>query len=226
MPVFRQELKFTLAPQEAELLSFRLSRALPRDPNAGANGLYTVRSAYFDDLYNTVLFEKIMGVNDRVKYRLRLYNGDENLIRLEKKSRREGCSYKESMALSREDTASLLSGTALRESELPDPLLQGFLLFFKRGASVKAVIEYDREAYVYPAGNVRVTLDRHLRVSHTPSDFLSPAPTTFPVSERALTVLEIKYDRFLPDFIQDLLQGGSYNMRESVSKYALGRRFA
>ena len=55
------------------------------DKNAIDGKGYRVRSLYFDNYNDKVLREKIDGVNEREKFRLRLYNDDTSFIKLEKK---------------------------------------------------------------------------------------------------------------------------------------------
>jgi hypothetical protein len=82
------------------------------------------------------------------------------------------------------------------------------------------IVDYRREAYVYPAGNVRVTFDSDIRSSDVVSEFLNPNLVTIP-SANAI-VLEVKYDGFLPDIIRDILQIG-WRMPTEFSKYVVAR---
>ena len=70
---FRHEIKLLLSPAEAAVLRTKLAALLPLDPNSGEKGEYFIRSLYFDDLSKTSYFEKLAGVSDRKKYRLRVY---------------------------------------------------------------------------------------------------------------------------------------------------------
>ena len=69
----------------------------------------------------------------------------------------------------------------------------------------KTVVCYDREAFFYPPGNVRITLDRNVRSGLGSLDFLNPQARYVPVME-GLTVLEVKYDAFLPELIRMAVQ--------------------
>jgi hypothetical protein len=82
------------------------------------------------------------------------------------------------------------------------------------------IVEYHREAYVYRAGNVRITFDSNIRTSNSIAGFLNPELTTIPAA--GSIILEIKYDGFLPDIIRDLLQIGCRNQTE-FSKYVVAR---
>ena len=68
------------------ILRQRLSAVMQRDKNA-VDGKYYIRSLYFDNAADKALREKLDGVNNREKFRIRYYNHDTSLIHLEKKSR-------------------------------------------------------------------------------------------------------------------------------------------
>jgi hypothetical protein len=48
-------------------------------------GFYKIRSVYFDDYWNTAYLDKIRGVQNRRKYRIRFYNDDDSRINLNAK---------------------------------------------------------------------------------------------------------------------------------------------
>jgi hypothetical protein len=91
---FRNEWKHHITPADMMVLKQRLSVIMKSDSHT-TDGLYHIRSLYFDDLYDTALYKKIDGVNLRDKYRLRYYNGDTSYMVLERKSKINGlCSKK------------------------------------------------------------------------------------------------------------------------------------
>jgi len=84
----------------------------------------------------------------------------------------------------------------------------------------KNIVDYQREAFIYPMGNVRVTLDYDIRTSNNVFDFLKPQPVPVPIS--GVYILEVKYDSFLPEIIRGMV---SLSSRRSTafSKYAVTR---
>jgi hypothetical protein len=87
----------------------------------------------------------------------------------------------------------------------------------------RTVVTYDREAFLFEPGNVRITLDRNLRTGLSSLDFLNPDLYHAPVSD-GITVLEVKYDEFLPEIVKMAVQVP--NTRASAySKYAVCRRY-
>ena len=59
---------------------------MKRDLHTGEDGLYTVRSIYFDNADDKALREKIYGVQKREKFRIRYYNDDLSLSPWRRKS--------------------------------------------------------------------------------------------------------------------------------------------
>ena len=98
---FRHELKFTINAGDVLTLCSRLSACMARDCHNG--GTYAIRSLYFDNLYDKALNEKLDGVDGREKFRIRCYNGEDALIRMEKKMKQNGLCRKLQAELSRAD---------------------------------------------------------------------------------------------------------------------------
>jgi hypothetical protein len=86
----------------------------------------------------------------------------------------------------------------------------------------KAIVDYTREAYVYPVGNVRITFDKNIRTGiHSKNLFDMNLPTVNAIDNRYI-VLEVKYDEFLPEIIQHIIQTGD-RQATAISKYAAAR---
>lgn len=218
----RHEYKHSLNHMDYIVLRGRLSAVLPRDSNAGPDGSYKIRSLYFDTPNDRALREKIDGVNRREKFRIRRYNDDDTFIRLEKKSKVNGLCYKQSAPVSAREVALLLEGELHWMAVDERPLVTE--LYGRMNGSrlqPKVIVEYARDAFVFPAGNVRVTLDRDIRTGLHAVDFLNNRLPAIAAGDQA-ALLEVKYDAFLPGFIADLLQIGD-RRAAACSKYALAR---
>ena len=220
----RHELKHRINLREDLVLSQRLKKLFPHDKNAGPGGTYRVTSLYFDTPYDSALREKIDGVNRREKFRLRYYGEDTGFLRLEKKIKVNGLCGKQSARLTREEGELLLKGDFQFLLQKDSPLLlelyskmQGRLL------RPKTIVCYDREAFLYEPGNVRVTIDRNLRSGLSSTDFFDLTKIPVPVSD-GTAVLEVKYDEFLPEIVRLAVQ--TPDRRSSAySKYAVCRRY-
>ena len=207
----RHEYKHYINYADLLELRTRLSRVMKMDEHATAKGGYAVRS------------EKINGVDDREKFRMRLYNADSSLIMLEKKSKLKGLCYKTSARVSRDICVEVLNGdySSLVQSE--EPILVEFYAKLKyQQLRPRTIVEYWREAYKLKPGNVRVTLDHHMRTSNQPEHFLSSSYPGFPLVNAY--ILEVKYDQFLPEVVRALTALSS-RPTVSFSKYAVSRIF-
>lgn len=217
---YRHEVKHEISPADMLVLKSRLSAVAKKDPH-GDNGSYFVRSLYFDNLEDKVLRQKLDGVSVREKFRIRFYNNDTSFVRLEKKSKCNGLCLKESCPLSEQEAFFIANGETYCIETDDRPLLFELLCKMKtEGLYPKAVVDYEREAFVFPAGNVRVTIDRALRRGLDPKSFLSPDCITVPTGDSI--ILEVKWDEFLPDIIRDAVQLTSCRSG-AFSKYAVSR---
>ena len=222
-PSLRHEWKHQINPQEDLVLSQRLGKLFPRDGNAGPDGAYRVTSLYFDTPYDSALREKLDGVNRREKFRLRYYGSDLSFLRLEKKYKVNGLCGKRSARLTREQAEWLLRGDARFLLDTGDALL--LELYSKiqgQGLRPKTIVRYDREAFLYAPGNVRITLDRDIRTGLGSVDFLNPGVFCVRAAGPG-TVLEVKYDAFLPEIVRMAVQVPG-RQAAACSKYALCRQ--
>ncbi len=215
---FRHEYKHSITPADMVTLRMRLS-AVMRHDSFTVGGKYFIRSLYFDNIFDKALLEKLNGVNQREKFRIRYYNGDTSFIRLEKKSKFGGLSSKQNAPLTYEQADLLARGIPVRDSK--NELINE--LAFKMDTQLlkpKTIVDYTREAFVYPAGNVRVTLDCSIRTGMDPTELLDPNCVTVTSGEDI--ILEVKWDEFLPSAIEQAVQLGS-RQTSSFSKYAACR---
>lgn len=219
----RHEWKHRLAPEDLPGLRQRLKLVARPDPYA-QDGRYHIRSLYFDTPSDKALRDKLDGVNNREKFRIRCYNLDPGLIHLEKKSKRNGLGSKEKVRLQPWQVLALTEGDRSWLLEEEEPLLQE--LYWKmtvQGLAPKTLVDYIREPFVYGPGNVRVTLDYDLRTGLRCVDFLDPDCVTIPVRD-APVILEVKWDAFLPDLIRDTVQIPG-RRAAAFSKYAVCRMY-
>lgn len=217
----RHEWKHEITAADCPVLTARLSAVARRDSH-GRNGRYAIRSLYFDDLRDTALREKIDGVARREKFRIRYYDGDASYICLEKKSKWNGLCGKRSVLLSAQEVLELLDGNLDWMPHSGRPLIQELCCKMKNsGLRPRTIVDYTRDAYVFPAGNVRVTLDSNIRTGLNSTDFLNPASVTVPAGD-APVILEVKWDEFLPDIIRDAVQLPGRHAA-AFSKYAACR---
>jgi len=217
----RHEWKHEVNAADRRILTARLSAVARRDSH-GQNGRYQIRSLYFDDPWDTALREKIDGVNRREKFRIRYYDGDASYICLEKKSKWNGLCGKRSVLLGVQEVRDLLNGDLSWMPNSGRPLVQELYRKMRTsGLRPRTIVDYTRDAFVFPAGNVRVTLDSNIRTGLGSTDFLDPESVTVPAGDAPI-ILEVKWDEFLPDVIREAVQLPG-RRASAFSKYAACR---
>lgn len=218
---YRHELKFLVSDITLEKLKYRLAPIMEIDGNQ-VEDFYTIRSLYFDDLFDTCLNENLAGTDDRSKYRLRFYKGSLDYINLEKKYKLRGMTKKEQENIDKAWVEQLLENETIENrGELTTQLLAASC---RAGMKPKCIVEYDRCAFVEPAGNVRITFDMNLRGSMDVDRFLdTDTDFTIPVLPPGWHILEVKYDEFLPRYILQLVDDNNLQ-RQSFSKYSCIRK--
>lgn len=217
----RHELKHYINYADVLQLRSRLPFVARPDSNSIDGKGYLVKSLYFDNYNDKALKEKIDGVDEREKFRLRLYNDDTSFIRLEKKSKKNGICFKESAIITKDECVRLLDGDFASLKENGSCLCRElYAKIYYQQLRAKNVVGYQREAFIYPMGNVRITLDYDIRTSNNAHDFLKPGSIPIPIW--GVNILEVKYDNFLPEIIRGLV---SLSSRRSTafSKYAATR---
>ena len=217
---YRHELKHEISRIELLTLRTRL-RAVASPDRHAVGGRYVIDSLYFDTPADKALREKLDGVNVREKFRIRFYNGDTSFIRLEKKSKVNGLCAKQSAPVTKQQVQALLDGDIAWMAQSDAPLIRELYAKMRSGLMPKAIVSYTREPFVFPAGNVRVTLDYDIRSSLDCRSFLDPERISLPTGGDSI-VLEVKWDEFLPDVIRDTVQLPDCRST-AFSKYAVSR---
>ena len=224
MSTYRNELKFICTEKELALIEGRIRMIMEKDSHIGNGEPYTVRSVYFDDYENSCMHENQDGIARRNKFRIRTYNNDVSYIRLEIKSKRYDFGRKNSCSLSVEECGQYLHIVPeVITKELPYARRKLSLEIGIRKLHPVIIVEYERMAYVYPYGNVRITFDRNISMCAKPEQFLKTYIPLTPIMPKGIHILEVKFDEFLPDVIASLLEIGILE-RTSFSKYYLSRQ--
>ncbi len=162
------------------------------------------------------------GSYSRLKYRIRIYNNSFDRISLEVKEKQGSRIYKKARSITEKEMHQLIQGECISASfSLEDPAFMFNLAIQTKALRPKVIVAYERKAYIYPSGNVRITFDRNIRASSQIAAFGSKKISYDPLREQD-AVLEIKYDEFLPEFILQLLEQNSMQ-QTACSKYRLCR---
>lgn len=225
LPKYRHEYKYLTDGMQNAVLKTRVKALLSRDKHADEEGGYRVRSLYFDSPYDECYYENESGIGERDKYRIRIYNGNPNRITLEKKSKSRQMTLKQACFIGEDVCRRLMERQTVRITCDMEQTQRRLLLEMQRKAMRPAVIvEYLRYPFVEQNGNVRVTFDEQLCSSNEISAFLQERIPLRPVMEKGMSVLEVKWDEFLPGYIRNQIQLDSLQW-QSFSKYYLCRKY-
>ena len=215
---YRHEWKHELTYAQMLAIKSRLSCVAKVDPHT-IDGKYTIRSLYFDNIDDKALKEKIDGVNRREKFRIRYYNGDTSLIHLEKKSKLNGLGTKFSASMNKKEAEKIVEGDIEWMSDNDNTLIKELYCKMRyQGLKPSTIVDYTREPFVYPPGNVRVTFDYDIRSGLKCTDFLNTECVTVPAGDAPI-ILEVKWDAYLPTIIKDMVQESNVRVG-AFSKYA------
>jgi hypothetical protein len=190
---------------------------------------YTVRSIYFDTLRLDYYHEKIDGIKNRKKIRIRCYNEleDKNIAFLEIKRKLENYIDKHRSPLKYEKLEDLFysgdieSYIIQKDADSIDNAKRFFFQINKNLLRPINIVVYEREAFYSKFdSNIRITFDKNLRYSSFPNfsqffeeKILKPAiPKNF--------IFEIKFYKGYSEHFQNLINRFSLH-RMAISKYQI-----
>lgn len=228
LPSVRHELKYFITRPQYEVLSRVLRAALSRDEHSDEKGEYHIRSLYFDSIFDDALTDKVAGVRDRDKYRIRIYNCSDSIIRMECKSKINTYIAKRGSKISRDLCEQLIAGDPSGLENSDSGLLRDVFREMRLNLLKPVVIvDYVREAYRHPAEDIRITFDKQLRSGLGQTDIFNPQLPVFPpLPDPDQCILEVKFNRVLPSYISDVLsQAVGWACKSAISKYTICRQY-
>ena len=221
MRKYRNEIKYIISKAASVELKSKLSSLLDSDPNADENGEYIIKSLYFDDLESSAYYEKLDGVLYRKKYRIRIYNNDDTVIRLERKYKHNNLTSKDQMLISKEIYSKILDGNIDDIEVNEDNLLNQFIMDIKaRHLMPSVIVEYKRTPFIYPLSTVRITLDERIKSGRYNCDLFDKDILSYDVLNENESVLEVKFNDYIPNHIAKVIMTIP-SIRLAVSKFAL-----
>ena len=121
---FRHELKYQIPYAEYLAMRSRLRPVMKKDPHVKEDGLYRIRSIYFDNYDDKALREKVNGTAKREKFRIRYYNDDFSFITLEKKMKDGNLCLKCDAEILEEECRKILTGDTAFMKTHPQELVR------------------------------------------------------------------------------------------------------
>lgn len=223
--VYRHEYKYKVDSCQAALLEVRAAAILQRDSHVEESDSYIVKSLYFDDYQDSGFWDNEDGYNVRSKFRIRYYDNKTDYIRLEKKSKRNGMTRKESCIITEEMCRSFMAGQIPQVREdMPQIMKELFTEMRLRNLIPKVIVVYERIPYIYNTGNVRITFDRNIASSNDINHFLDADVVLRPVMSKGESLMEVKWDEVLPEYICHYLALDEIQWT-SFSKYYYCRKY-
>lgn len=224
---YRHEYKYPLTHGQVMVESAKISAIASRDAHVGEDGYYNIRSLYFDDYGNSCYMDNENGVDNREKYRIRIYNHNTDRINLELKQKIRGKTSKRSCLITQSQCRKLMEGIIPNDIRPEQQVLHklAYLMAVRLMRPV-IIVDYDRVPYVYRMkdANVRVTFDSNITSVKDVQSFLDEKVYGRGVMPVGQALMEVKFDSFLPDEIHSLLQLDGLSA-STFSKYYLCRKF-
>ena len=219
LKTFRHEYKYLISYEEMLALRSKFNELLTIDRDY--NG-YMIRSLYFDSINDDDYYDKLDGNINRKKIRLRIYEPNGELIKLELKSKYDIHQIKQSLIISKEDALKLINEDYEVLLKYNNEVATKIYLMLKEGCyKPKAIIEYNRIAYK-TSTTTRITFDYTINSSTNINKFFDKEINYQDLTNNKEVVLEVKFDRFLEPYISNVLS--NYQSKaQSVSKYIMGR---
>jgi len=217
LKTFRHEYKYVIPYGDMLEIRNKLDDVLKLDQG----GPYFVRSVYFDNPENEDYYAKQNGEIVRKKLRIRIYDIDSDLAKIEIKGKYDYHQLKESLVISKEIAKRIINGEYHDLLQIDNDLAKRIYVLLQSGYRPKVIIEYDRVAYIATT-TTRITFDYNIKKSNDFDNFYSNDINYIELTNPNDVILEVKFDRFLEPYISKILE--KYTSRyQSVSKYVMGR---
>ena len=216
----RHEEKYIIDYRQYLLLRQRALQILSPDTH-GRMGSYVITSLYYDDPLDNALYEKLDGLPEHSKFRIRTYDFSDRIIKLERKDKHGILTQKEDAPISRSQIE-LLNGTNTCLSAFSGDAYDLAAQIQAKGLQPKIAVRYRRDAFFHPGSDFRLTFDTDLEaISPNVMALFDANVRGIPVLDKNSVVMEIKYGAYIPAFARKLTN--VHCKQPSVSKYALCR---
>lgn len=215
--MYRSEQKFVVDENTLQIMHHKLSGMLDYDENQKDDS-YRIRSMYFDTYSRKSYQENDAGVEERKKYRIRVYDDPKSFIRLEIKKKLKERNHKENCTLTLEQYHAIMNDTLRYDSSFPKALAMLYLDMRMNLLRPSVIVEYERTAFTYETGNIRITFDRNISYSYEFDQFLEDEIPKVPLLTENKHVFEVKYDEILPSYIAQTIETGEL-YRGTFSKF-------
>lgn len=224
LDVLRTEKKYPVSGAQVYQLISLLQQVFEPDEYCSSGTGYQVRSVYFDSYDNRDFYEKEAGLECRKKIRLRTY-GPGTPVKLEWKQKQGSVQRKRSLMLEEKEARALLSGDYQILLTYDVPIAAEFYtMMVSQMYRPCCMVQYDRQAFMIPVNQTRITVDSRVMVHEGCYDLFSEFPPFYAAAEPGHGTLEVKYNQFLPGYVKEILS--PFGLTEvSSSKYVAARKY-
>lgn len=216
----RHEEKYIINYQQYVMLKNRAMQLLTPDVH-GQEGSYVITSLYYDDFLDHALDEKLDGLPEHRKFRIRTYDYSDRVINLERKDKHGILTEKAAAAISR-DQIEMLDGINSRLDAFTGTAFDLASQIQASDLRPVVAVRYTRDAFYFEGTDLRLTFDTNLEaIAPEQGALFSPFVSGVPVLNGNSVIMEIKYGEYVPVFVRKFTTVSSKQL--SVSKYALCR---
>ena len=223
----RFEFKYIIRKNISKAIQEEVKNFTIKDHFTNIGNKYLVRSLYFDNSIFTNFNEKIDGIKNRHKFRIRTYSDKKDQyipIFLEMKGRDNQRTFKNRTKINTNDLyffCRLKNLFDLKKKYIDNKLIEQFIFdSYRKKILPKVIIDYDRQAFISKNGlYFRLTFDSDIQACASNSIFENAH--NWKVCIPGNDILEVKFDLTIPPWFHRIIQ--SYELkRVSISKFVLG----
>ena len=223
----RFEFKYIINKNLSKIIQQEVRNFTVNDYFTKKQDQYLVRSLYFDNNIFTNFNEKIDGIKNRHKFRIRTYSIQKNElipIYLEIKGRDNQRTFKNRTKIKLEDLKFLCSSKnlfSIKKKYLDNKLINQFIFDnYRKKILPKVIIDYNRRALLSKNGlYFRLTFDSDIKACSSKNMFENNH--NWKVCLPGNDILEVKFDLTIPPWFHRIIQ--NYQLKRiSVSKFVLG----
>ena len=226
----RFEFKYIINKNLSKVIQQEVKNFTTNDDFTKKKDKYLVRSLYFDNNIFTNFKEKIDGIKNRHKFRIRTYSMKKNELvpmYLEMKGRDNQRTFKNRTKIEIDDLKSFCGNKDLfhlKKKYLDNKLINQFIFdFYRKKILPKVIIDYNRKALLSKNGlYFRLTFDSDIKACSSQDLFEKNHNWKECISGN--DILEVKFDLNIPPWFHRIIQ--NYQLKRiSVSKFVLGMEY-
>ena len=163
------------------------------------------------------------GVEQRDKYRMRIYDVKQDWVKLERKRKVNNYVQKTTAIITREQALKIIEGdysNFLREENRDINSI--YFDFRRKYLRPVVLIDYIRDVFMLDYNDIRITFDKNLRANNQDLDMFGINVFGEPLQKSEVIIMEVKYNHCLPSWFQSFFKFESATA-SAISKYCQSR---